>query len=61
MRKKVCKQCKIFVEEKVCPICKGTQFTTTWKGRIHILNANKSLIAKKMGIEVKGEYGIKVR
>ena len=61
MRKKVCKQCKLFVEGKVCPICKGTQFTTTWRGRIHVLNTKKSGIAKEIGIEVKGEYGIRVR
>ena len=61
MRKKVCKTCKLFVDGKECPICKGTQFTTTWRGRLHILDANKSEIAKKVEIKVKGEYGIKVR
>lgn len=61
MRKKVCKSCKIFVDGKECPICKSTQFTTTWRGRLHILDANKSEVAKKVGIKVKGEYGIKVR
>ena len=61
MRKKVCKTCKLFVEGKVCPICKGTQFTTTWRGRINILDANKSEIAKKIDVKVKGEYGIRVR
>ena len=61
MRKKVCKQCKIFVDGKVCQICKGTQFTTTWRGRINILDTKKSEIAKKIDIKVKGEYGIRVR
>ncbi|HII14573.1 MAG TPA: DNA-directed RNA polymerase subunit E'', partial [Nanoarchaeota archaeon] len=36
-------------------------FTETWKGRITILDAEKSEIAKKVGITVKGEYAIKVR
>lgn len=44
-----------------CPICKNNQFTTNWKGRINILDADKSMIAEKVGIKVKGEYVIKVR
>ncbi|MBD3310370.1 DNA-directed RNA polymerase subunit E'' [Candidatus Woesearchaeota archaeon] len=61
MKKKVCKECKIFVDGNECPICKKNQFSTNWQGRIHVLDANKSEIAKKIGIEVKGEYAIKVR
>jgi len=60
MKKKVCKKCKVFVEGDECPFCKGNQFVTNWKGRIHILDANKSEIAKKIDIKVKGEYAIKV-
>ncbi len=60
MKKKVCKKCKIFVEGDECPLCKGNQFVTNWKGRIHIIDANKSEIAKKIDIKVKGEYAIKV-
>ncbi len=59
--KKVCKTCKIFVEGATCPICKGNQFTENWKGRLFISNPEKSEIAKKIGINVKGEYGIKVK
>jgi DNA-directed RNA polymerase subunit E" len=59
--RKVCKTCKIFVEGPTCPICKGNQFTENWKGRIFISNAEKSEIAQKIGINVKGEYGIKVK
>lgn len=61
MKKKACKKCLIFVEGSECPICKGNQFSTNWQGRIAILDANKSTIAKKMGINQKGEYTIKVR
>ncbi len=61
MKKKVCKNCKRFVEGNECPACKATQFTNVWKGRIHILDASKSEIAKKIGIGVKGEYAIKIR
>ena len=61
MKKKACKKCLIFVEGSECPLCKGNQFSTNWQGRIAILDANKSTIAKKIGITVKGEYAIKVR
>ncbi|MEM4282078.1 MAG: transcription elongation factor subunit Spt4 [Candidatus Woesearchaeota archaeon] len=58
--KKACKKCKIFVEGMECPICKGNTFTTTWRGRIAVLDAERSEIAKKIGVKIKGEYAIKV-
>jgi len=60
-KEKVCKKCKIFVEGTVCPICKGNQFSTIYQGKLNILDANKSFIAKKMEIKEKGRYVIKVR
>ena len=61
MPKKVCKKCRIFVKGDNCPVCKGNQFSTNWQGRINILDADKSMIAEKLGIKAKGEYAIKVR
>ena len=61
MKKKACKKCKIFVTGNECPICHGNKFSTNWQGRIYILDPEKSDIAKKMGITIKGEYAIKVR
>ncbi len=60
MAKKACKNCKILVEGNVCPICKGNQFVDNWKGKLVIFDADKSEIAKRVGIKVKGEYAIKV-
>ena len=60
-KKKVCKKCKLFVEGATCPMCKGNQFSTIWQGRINVLDANKSSIANKIGIKIKGEYAIKCR
>jgi DNA-directed RNA polymerase subunit E" len=60
-KKKVCKKCKIFVEGAECPICKGNQFSTSFQGRLYVMDADKSEIAKKIGITAKGEYAIKVR
>lgn len=61
MTKKVCKNCRIFVEGDKCLICQNSNFTDSWKGRLNIIDANKSLIAQKIGIKFKGEYAIKVR
>ena len=57
--KRVCKKCKVFVEEDKCPICQGTQFITSWKGRISVLDPEQSEIAKKMNIKNKGVFAIK--
>ena len=60
-RDKVCKKCKIVVKSGECPICKGNQFSTNWKGQINVIDVKKSKIAKKLGIKVKGKYALKVR
>jgi len=59
--RKVCKKCKLFVDGQQCPICHNSNFSESWKGRIIVTDPSKSEIAKKIGIEVKGVYAIKVR
>ncbi|MBI4144842.1 DNA-directed RNA polymerase subunit E'' [Candidatus Woesearchaeota archaeon] len=59
-KKKACKKCKIFVDGDECPLCKGNQFVLNWKGRLNITDAQRSDIAKKIGVNVQGEYAIKV-
>lgn len=61
VKKKACKKCRIFVKGNECQLCKGTEFTTSWKGRIIVMDAEKSEIAQKLNIKVKGEYVIKTR
>ncbi len=60
-KKKVCKKCKMITESNECPSCHGNQFTTNWQGRISVLDTEKSEIAKKIGLKLKGEYAIKAR
>ena len=36
-------------------------FTSSWNGRLFIIDSAKSEIAKKIGINKKGEYAIKAR
>ena len=47
---KACKKCKMFVEGDKCPNCKSEEFTTAWKGRISIINPEKSTIADKIDV-----------
>jgi DNA-directed RNA polymerase subunit E" len=61
VKRKLCKKCKLFVEGSECPICKGNQFISNWKGRIAVVDPNKSEIGKKIGISAKGEYAIKAK
>ncbi|MCK5026285.1 MAG: DNA-directed RNA polymerase subunit E'' [Nanoarchaeota archaeon] len=60
-KKKACKRCKRLIEGNECPICKTSSFANSWQGRISILDANKSEIGRKVGLEEKGEYAIKTR
>jgi DNA-directed RNA polymerase subunit E" len=61
VKKKVCKTCKIFVEGSECPICKGSNFSTNWQGRLTVMDPEKSQIAKKTNMGQKGEYAVKCR
>jgi len=36
-------------------------FSSTWQGRIFVIDPEKSEIAKKLNIKERGEYAIKVR
>jgi len=60
-KEKVCKNCKIIVDGASCLVCKGNQFTSVFQGKLNILDANKSYVAKQMSITEKGRYAIKIR
>ncbi len=58
---KACRVCHFIISQgNVCPICGSTDLSTKWSGYIKILNAEKSEIAKKLGIKVNGTYAINV-
>lgn len=59
--KRVCRQCRIFVEEGNCSICHNADFATTWQGRITVVDSSRSFIGKKAGVGREGDYAIKVR
>ena len=59
--KKVCKNCRLFVDGNVCSLCKESKFVNNYQGRISILDPSKSVVAKKAGLSNKGDFAIKFR
>ena len=62
VKREVCKKTKKFMDDtnhKGHNPINGT--TTSWQGRVFVIDPKKSDIAKIMGFEDKGEYAIKVR
>jgi DNA-directed RNA polymerase subunit E" len=59
---KACKMCNTIVEEgDKCPTCGSKELTEGAKGRIVILNPEKSEVAKKLNMKEKGNFAIKTR
>ena len=60
-KQKACKVCNTIYEGDKCPKCDSKEFTESFKGRIVVLNAEKSEIAKKISLSTKGNFAIKTR
>lgn len=55
----VCRNCRRFTTEKVCPTCKSTNLSASWKGLVVILNTD-SEIAKTLNVNEPGIYALYV-
>jgi DNA-directed RNA polymerase subunit E" len=55
----VCRNCKRFTMDSVCPICKSTNMSSSWKGMIVIMDTNSD-IAKALNIVEPGKYALYV-
>ena len=60
MTEKACKTCRRLVKGNICPICKSTELTSSWKGIIVVTNPD-SEIAKEAGITAPGKYVSKIK
>ena len=60
-KKKACKSCKLLISGNECPLCKSADLSSSWKGKLLVIDPSKSEIAKKVGVKSKGEYAIKTR
>lgn len=60
-KQKACKICKTIYEGEKCPKCESKESTDSFKGRIIVLNPEKSEIASKLNLKSKGNFAIKVK
>ncbi|MBS3084603.1 hypothetical protein J4411_01700 [Candidatus Pacearchaeota archaeon] len=60
-KEKACKICKAVYEGDKCPNCGSKESTDSFKGKIFVVNQEKSEIAKKMNLNSNGEFAIKTR
>ncbi|MCF7910508.1 DNA-directed RNA polymerase subunit E'' [Candidatus Pacearchaeota archaeon] len=58
---KACKICKTIYTGEKCPKCESKESTETIKGRIVVIDPEKSEIAQKLNIKEKGEFAIKTK
>ncbi len=58
---KACRMCSRIFEGEKCPSCDSKETTESFKGRVVVLNPEKSEIANKLKIKEKGNFAIKVR
>jgi len=59
---KACKVCNTIVESgDKCPKCGSKELTEGFKGRIIILNPEKSEFSQKLNLKDKGNFAIKTR
>lgn len=57
-KQKACKRCRKILEGEKCPKC-GLIGTDSWKGKIELIDPEKSEVAKNLKLTEKGVYAIK--
>lgn len=60
-KQKACKICNTIYEGEKCPKCDSKESTDNFKGRVEILDPEKSEIAQKLKLKSKGNFAIKTR
>lgn len=60
-KQKACKICNRIYDGEKCSECDSKEFTDNFKGRIIVLDPEKSEIAKKIKIKSKGNFAIKTK
>jgi DNA-directed RNA polymerase subunit E" len=56
-----CRICKRILKGNICPVCKSTDVTRSWKSLIIVFDAENSELAKAAGIAAPGKYALKVK
>jgi len=58
-KEKACKNCKFIYEGDTCPKCGKKDASDSFKGKVEIVNPEKSELAKHLKVSKKGVYAIK--
>jgi DNA-directed RNA polymerase subunit E" len=59
-KEKACKGCRLIYEGDNCPACGKKEFSDTFKGKVEIVDPEKSEMAKQLKVNKKGTYAIKL-
>jgi len=59
-KEKACKNCKLIYEGDICPKCGKKEFSDSFKGKVEIINPEKSELGKQLNINKEGTYAIKL-
>lgn len=59
VKEKACKICMRIYEGDECPNCGAKETTDSFKGKIEVLDPEKSEIAKKLNLKAKGTFAIR--
>ena len=59
-KEKACKNCKLVYMGSNCPSCDKKEVSENFKGKVEIVNPEKSELANHLKINKKGTYAIKL-
>ena len=59
-KEKACKHCKTIYEGPSCPNCDRKETIDSFKGKVEIVNAEKSELAQHLKISKNGRYALKL-
>lgn len=60
-KEKACRNCKTIFNGVKCPKCGESEGVDSFKGKVSILNPERSEIASKLGIKAKGFFAIRLK
>ncbi|MEK6881437.1 MAG: transcription elongation factor subunit Spt4 [Nanoarchaeota archaeon] len=60
-KEKACRVCNLIYEGNGCPNCGSKESSDSFKGKIIVINPEKSEVAQKLNIKKPGIYAIKNR
>ncbi len=60
IKEKACKNCRLIYEGDNCPGCGKKDVSDNFKGKVEIVDPEKSEIAQRLKVNKKGVYAIKL-